>query len=292
VRECELAGRRQLVRLEPVHLDQVVGGACFSARARGPGKAEDDPAVVRLQPVAEKFLRLDLEPGLLADLAPQRIERMLVLVQEASRQIPEALTGIERAAPEQHAAPIVETDRLRTGNGIRVADVAARAALGPVFDLLDSLAADGTEAPTVQSTHGRHIKTLAPPSGCLVSPRAVGATQHELSRIGLLATLPGETLARLAHRMTREDIPAGAGVFDEGEEGDRFYVVLSGMLAVSQQVLGAQAVLRPGDYFGEVALAMHMPRTASVRALTPATVASCDQGTFDEFIRPLFADDE
>ena len=302
MRECELAGRRQLVRLEPVHLDQVVGGACFSARARGPGETEDDPAVVRLQPVAEKFLWLDLEPGLLADLAPQRIEWMLILVQEASRQIPEALTGIERAAPEQHTAPIVETDRLCTGNGIRVADVAARAALGAVFDLLDSLAADGTEAPTVQSTHGRDIKTVArakparplwsaPPSGCLVSPRAVCATQHELSRIGLLATLSGETLARLAHRMTREEIPAGAGVFDEGEAGDRFYVVLSGMLAVSQQVLGAQAVLRPGDYFGEVALAMHMPRTASVRALTPATVASCDQETFDEFIRPLFADD-
>ena len=57
------------------------------------------------------------------------------------------------------------------------------------------------------------------------------------------------------------------------------------------RMYGAQAVLRPGDYFGEVALAMHMPRTASVRALTPATVASCDQETFDEFIRPLFADD-
>ena len=124
-----------------------------------------------------------------------------------------------------------------------------------------------------------------------MSPRAVGATQHELSRIGLLATLPGETLARLAQRMTREDIAAGAGVFDEGEDGDRFYVVLSGMLTVSQQSIGAQAVLRPGDYFGEVALAMHMQRTASVRALTPATVASCDQETFDKFIRPLFADD-
>jgi len=125
-----------------------------------------------------------------------------------------------------------------------------------------------------------------------MSPRAVGATQHELSRIGLLATLSGETLAKLARNMTREDIAAGAGVFDEGDEGDRFYVVLSGMLSVAQQSLGAQAVLRPGDYFGEVALAMHMPRTASVRALTPATVASCDQATFDEFIRPLFADDD
>jgi ATP-binding cassette, subfamily B, bacterial len=125
-----------------------------------------------------------------------------------------------------------------------------------------------------------------------MSPRAVGATQHELSRIGLLATLPGETLARLAQNMTREEVPAGAGVISEGDEGDRFYVVLNGMLSVSQESRGTQAVLRPGDYFGEVALAMHMPRTASVRALTPATVASCDQATFDRYIRPLFADDD
>jgi len=124
-----------------------------------------------------------------------------------------------------------------------------------------------------------------------MSPRAAGATQHELSRIGLLATLPGETLARIAQRMTREEIPAGASVVAEGEDGDRFYVVLSGMLTVSQTSRGPQSVLRPGDYFGEVALAMNMPRTASVRALTPVTVASCDRQTFVEYIRPLFADD-
>jgi ATP-binding cassette, subfamily B, bacterial len=124
-----------------------------------------------------------------------------------------------------------------------------------------------------------------------MSPRAAGATQHELSRVGLLATLPGETLARLAARMEREEVAAGSGVVEEGDRGDRFYVVLSGMLAVSQASRGAQSVLRPGDYFGEVALAMDIPRTASVRALTPVTVASCDRETFDEFVRPLFAED-
>ena len=123
-----------------------------------------------------------------------------------------------------------------------------------------------------------------------MSPRA-GATAHELSQIGLLATLPGETLARLAQRMRREDVPAGSGVIHEGEDGDRFYVVLRGMFAVSQRSRGPQSLLRPGEYFGEVALAMNVPRTASVRALTPATVASCDRATFDEFVRPLFADD-
>jgi CRP-like cAMP-binding protein len=124
-----------------------------------------------------------------------------------------------------------------------------------------------------------------------LSPRFVPAAVHELSRIGLLATLPGELLTRLAQRMEREDVPAGGAVVTEGEDGERFYVVLSGMFTVSQASLGARRVLRPGDYFGEVALALDVPRTASVRALTPATVASCDRATFDEFIRPLFADD-
>ena len=92
--------------------------------------------------------------------------------------------------------------------------------------------------------------------------------------------------------MRREDVPPGQAVVHEGDDGDRFYVVLSGILGVSQASLGPRRVLRPGDYFGEVALAMDIPRTASVRALTPATVASCDRATFDEFIRPLFADDD
>lgn len=124
-----------------------------------------------------------------------------------------------------------------------------------------------------------------------MSPRFVPAGLTELQRIGLLAELPGETLVRLGQKMRREDVPAGGAVVEEGDDGDRFYVVLTGMFTVSQVSMGARSVLRPGDYFGEVALTMGIPRTASVRALTAATVASCDRATFDEFIRPLFADD-
>jgi len=124
-----------------------------------------------------------------------------------------------------------------------------------------------------------------------MSPRFVPAGLTELQRIGLLAELPGETLVRLGQKMRREDVPAGGAVVEEGDDGDRFYVVLTGMFTVSQTSMGARSVLRPGDYFGEVALTMGIPRTASVRALTAATVASCDRATFDEFIRPLFADD-
>jgi ATP-binding cassette subfamily B protein len=121
-----------------------------------------------------------------------------------------------------------------------------------------------------------------------VSPRASPATAHELSRVGLLSSLPGETLAKLAAQMRREEVAAGEGVVVEGQSDDRFYVVISGMFAVSQAALGARRVLRPGDYFGEVAPAMDVPRTATVRALTPGTVASCDRDTFDEIVKPLF----
>jgi CRP-like cAMP-binding protein len=36
---------------------------------------------------------------------------------------------------------------------------------------------------------------------------------------------------------------------------------------------------------------MNVPRTATVTAMTPCVVASCDAATFDELLRPLFADD-
>ena len=120
--------------------------------------------------------------------------------------------------------------------------------------------------------------------------RHVPASVTELSRIGLLAELPGELLTKLAHRMRREEVAAGRPVVTEGDDGDRFYVVLNGLLSVSQSDRGPRGMLKPGDYFGEVALAMNMPRTASVSAMTKATLASCDQATFDELIRPLFAE--
>ena len=103
--------------------------------------------------------------------------------------------------------------------------------------------------------------------------------------------MPGETLAQLGQRMEREEVASGTVLVREGETDDRFYVLLSGVLAVSQRDLGARSVLRPGDFFGEVAPAMDVPRTATVSAMTPAVVASCDQATFDELLRPLFADD-
>ncbi len=100
--------------------------------------------------------------------------------------------------------------------------------------------------------------------------RHQSATAHELAQIGLLAGLPGQTLGRLAERMEREQLSPGERL----EAHDRFYVVLAGMLS------SATGVLRPGDAVAD-------SRTA--RAITPATVASCDRPTYEELVGPLNA---
>lgn len=113
----------------------------------------------------------------------------------------------------------------------------------------------------------------------------------ELARIGLFAELPGEVLSKLATRMQREEVASGSVLINEGVPGDRFFVLLSGIAGVSQSSLGHRSVLRAGEFFGEVALTMNVPRTATITAMTPCVVASCDVATFDELVRPLFADD-
>ena len=124
-----------------------------------------------------------------------------------------------------------------------------------------------------------------------MSPREVPASVTELARVGLFGSLAGETLAKLADRMRREEVAAGTALVREGDPGDRFYVLVSGVARVSQHELGERSVLRAGEYFGEVALTMGIPRTATVTAMTPCVVASCDRAAFDELLRPLFADD-
>jgi CRP-like cAMP-binding protein len=124
-----------------------------------------------------------------------------------------------------------------------------------------------------------------------MSPRHVPASVTELQRVGLFGSLPGETIAKLAERMVREDVVPGTAIVREGELTDRFYVLLSGLAAVTQEGRGARAVVRPGETFGEVAPLMRMERTATVTAMTQCVVASCDRETFDELLRPLFVAD-
>ena len=86
-----------------------------------------------------------------------------------------------------------------------------------------------------------------------------------LRQVPMLQPLGLPTIERIASRVESTVVGAGAPVFEERDEGDRFYVIESGTAEVRRDGRRVRD-LAPGDAFGEIALIRSGPRTATVRA--------------------------
>lgn len=93
-------------------------------------------------------------------------------------------------------------------------------------------------------------------------------SSQELANVSkLFALLDDAGRDRLLRGATRRTAPAGEVVCHEGEEGDDFYVVLSGRVLVTADDFGTAkriAQLGRGAFFGEMAVLVHQPRSATV----------------------------
>lgn len=93
----------------------------------------------------------------------------------------------------------------------------------------------------------------------------------------------------LATFSSEEKFRSGSAIFREGESGDTLYIVMDGSVRISKFIPGAGeealAILRRGEFFGEMALIDAEPRSADAIAHEgEATVLAIDRGTLHEIL--------
>ena len=109
-----------------------------------------------------------------------------------------------------------------------------------------------------------------------------------LRAIGIFEKLSAQDLAAIASVTREVRFDAGQVVIRQDDPGHTLYLVLEGEVAViKRQPEGGEIELdRIGaqDYFGEMALFEQIPRTATIRTLTPCRMLMLPKPAFDEIV--------
>ena len=99
-----------------------------------------------------------------------------------------------------------------------------------------------------------------------------------LSRAPLFEALDDEGAKALRSLVTDVDLVRAERLFDEGDAGDRLYVVLEGKIKLTRAAPDGRenllSVLGPGEMFGELSLFDPRPRTSSAVAVTDTRLAA------------------
>jgi CRP/FNR family cyclic AMP-dependent transcriptional regulator len=106
----------------------------------------------------------------------------------------------------------------------------------------------------------------------------VDPAQDVLSRAPLFQALDEEGASALRAGVVEVRLARGDRLFDEGDAGDRLYVILDGKIKLTRAAADGRenllSVLGPGEMFGELSLFDPRPRTASAVAVTDARLAA------------------
>ena len=113
-------------------------------------------------------------------------------------------------------------------------------------------------------------------------------TDFALNKIPLFADLNKDELERIAALLQEESHPKDAKIFAEGDEGNRLYIIKSGNVRISKFVAGigeeALAILKPGDFFGEMSLLDDAPRSADAIAHEDCDLLFIDAQAFESLL--------
>jgi CRP/FNR family transcriptional regulator, cyclic AMP receptor protein len=107
-----------------------------------------------------------------------------------------------------------------------------------------------------------------------------------ISSVPLFAGCSKKELSRIASLADEVDLPAGRQLTREGERGREFCILVSGSADVRK---GKRKVasLGAGDFFGEIALVLDAPRSATVEAATDVRVLVVERRAFKQLLTEM-----
>jgi CRP/FNR family cyclic AMP-dependent transcriptional regulator len=128
----------------------------------------------------------------------------------------------------------------------------------------------------------RQTVAVKPEEG-LVTETGVG-----LANTPLFAALDDDAAAALRSCMNETKVARGRTLFNEGDPGDKLYVVTEGKIKLGRTAADGRenllAVLGPGEMFGELSLFDPGPRTATATAVTDTTVLGLGHGDLQPWL--------
>ena len=113
-----------------------------------------------------------------------------------------------------------------------------------------------------------------------------------LTQVSILQNMESYERSKLADAIREKWYEEGEYVITEGQEGEVFYLIMSGRARATKTLEPGKAPVevmayKEGDYFGERALLKNEPRAANVIATTRLQVVALDRGSFRRLLGPI-----
>ena len=112
--------------------------------------------------------------------------------------------------------------------------------------------------------------------------------QDILSRAGIFQGVDPVAVQNLIEQMETVRFPRGTTIFEEGEPGDRLYIITSGKIKLARHAPDGRenllTVMGPSDMFGELSIFDPGPRTSSAVCVTEVTAATMNSEMLKQWV--------
>ena len=117
-----------------------------------------------------------------------------------------------------------------------------------------------------------------------------------LARAGIFQGVEPSAVAALSKELQPVDFPRGHVVFNEGEPGDRLYIIVTGKVKLGRRSADGRenllTIMGPSDMFGELSIFDPGPRTSTATTVTEVRAVSMGRDALKRWIdqRPEIAE--